>query len=67
MNNGNLTMKVIAIIVSIFLTITGASFAYTHYTNKRIDRYEELLIRALECQAEMKADLHYIKKVLDKN
>ena len=58
-------MKAIAIIVTILLTITGASFAYTHYTNKRIDRYEELLIRALECQAEMRTDLKYIKKVLD--
>jgi uncharacterized protein YpmB len=66
MSNGNGTAKWIAIIVTIFLAITGASFAYTHYTNKRIDRYEELLIRALECQAEMKADLRYIKKVLDK-
>jgi hypothetical protein len=62
-NNGNSTVKWVAIIISIITLFFSIAFSATI---TKLNKHDELIMEIRECQAEIKSDLKYIRRVLEK-
>ena len=63
-NNGDSTVKWVAIIISIITLFFSIAFSATL---TKLNKHEELIVEIRECQAEIKSDLKYIRRVLEKH
>jgi hypothetical protein len=62
-SNSNSTVKWVAIIVSLLTLFFSIAFSATI---TKLNRHDELIMEIRECQAEIKSDLKYIRRALDK-
>jgi hypothetical protein len=62
-SNGNSTVKWVAIIISIIILFFSIAFSVTI---TKLNKHDELIMEIRECQAEIKSDLKYIRRALEK-